>query len=197
MKISIMSLKGGVGKTTTAVYLAEVMAKEAPTLLIDTDASPSAFAWHTSASPSLQAKAITLEIPERSSEIVGLAQKFTHIVIDTPPESMKIAIAAAGQCDLAIIPTNGSALEVRRLKPTLDIIAGLGVPAVILFTRMRNTNRHKMIVDVLDDAEMPIFKTSIPLRSEIEGSAEQHFSKLHGYELVWEEIKEIMKEINT
>jgi chromosome partitioning protein len=196
MRISIMSLKGGVGKTTTAVYLAEVMAKEAPTLLVDTDASPSAFAWIQKAEPKLEAKAITLQIPEQSKQIKALSKGFTHVVIDTPPESISIASAAAGLCDLAIIPTNGSPLEIRRLKPSMDIVEALGVPAVILFTRMRNTNRHKEIVDILDEAEMPMFKTIIPLRSEIEGKAEQHFTKLHGYELVWEEIKEIMKEIN-
>jgi chromosome partitioning protein len=43
--VSIASHKGGVGKTTTAIHLAALLQRRAPTLLIDGDVNRSALAW--------------------------------------------------------------------------------------------------------------------------------------------------------
>ena len=45
MIIAITALKGGVGKTTTAVHLAAYFQTLAPTLLIDADKNRSALVW--------------------------------------------------------------------------------------------------------------------------------------------------------
>ncbi|MFX5302078.1 ParA family protein, partial [Acinetobacter baumannii] len=46
MILAVTGFKGGVGKTTTAVHLAAVLAEDAPTLLVDGDPNRSATGWH-------------------------------------------------------------------------------------------------------------------------------------------------------
>ena len=45
MRIAIVNTKGGVGKTTTAIYLAAGLHREGRTLLVDADRQQSAVLW--------------------------------------------------------------------------------------------------------------------------------------------------------
>jgi chromosome partitioning protein len=45
MIITITALKGGVGKTTTAIHLAAYLETNLPTLLVDVDKNRSALVW--------------------------------------------------------------------------------------------------------------------------------------------------------
>ncbi len=45
MRISVVNVKGGVGKITTAVYLAALLSDTAPVILIDADPQATAAEW--------------------------------------------------------------------------------------------------------------------------------------------------------
>lgn len=45
MIVTLASLKGGVGKTTSAVHIAARLQQKAPTLLVDCDSNRSALQW--------------------------------------------------------------------------------------------------------------------------------------------------------
>ena len=45
MKITVANVKGGVGKTTTAMFLAAGLARHGRTLLVDADPKGSALRW--------------------------------------------------------------------------------------------------------------------------------------------------------
>ncbi len=49
MRVTVLNLKGGTGKTTTAVYLAGGLARNGRTLLIDADPQRSALSWSEAA----------------------------------------------------------------------------------------------------------------------------------------------------
>jgi chromosome partitioning protein len=75
MDISMAALKGGVGKTTSAIHLAALLQQNAPTVLIDSDKNESALTW---------AKRGNLAFPVCPLEgATKYIRQATHVVIDT------------------------------------------------------------------------------------------------------------------
>jgi len=79
MIVSIVSIKGGIGKTTTAIHVAYHLSSNAQTMLWDTDPNPTATFW-----AQRMPFQVVQDIPESFP---------THLVIDTQPhvdgESLK------------------------------------------------------------------------------------------------------------
>jgi len=92
MIISTISMKGGIGKTTSAIHIAYHLSTNAQTMLWDTDPNPVATFW--SQSMPFQ---VVQELPESLP---------SHLVIDTQPaigsESLK---QLERDSDLLILPT--------------------------------------------------------------------------------------------
>ena len=118
MLVTCTSAKGGVGKTTSAVHIAAVLAKDDKTLLIDGDPNHSALKW-----------AKRGELPFQVVDLIA-APKHTrsieHIVFDTParPNSGDLEALVDG-CDLLIIPTTPDILSIDATLETVDMLAQL------------------------------------------------------------------------
>ena len=84
MYISVASLKGGVGKSTSAVHLAVYFQQSGPTLLVDGDPNRSATRW---AKRGKMPFAIADE-----KEAAYQARNFQHVIIDTSarPEGVPV-----------------------------------------------------------------------------------------------------------
>jgi chromosome partitioning protein len=108
MILTVASYKGGVGKTTTAVHLAEYLHEKAPTLLVDGDLNRSALAW--SARGGFRFKVID------ECQLARHARHYEHIVIDTParPDPLLLQQLAEG-CDLMILPTTPESMAMDAL----------------------------------------------------------------------------------
>lgn len=104
--ISVASKKGGVGKTTTAVHFAALLALQGrSTLLVDGDALQSATDWsrggtmpyRVGGTASLitasqyDAVMIDSEAAPANAEIVTLAEHSTHLVLPTIPEYQSVS----------------------------------------------------------------------------------------------------------
>ena len=94
LRLAVANSKGGVGKTTTAVVLAEVLADDGPTLLVDADTQGSATAWHRYAT--LGDMDATLGTLDAVSGWSG------SVVIDTAPGGPELAREAYALVDLVI-----------------------------------------------------------------------------------------------
>src|SRR5680860_1264645 len=107
MTFTVASLKGGVGKTTTAVHLAAYLQEFlGPTLLIDADPGQSALWW--GATGGLPFKTVP------GDEAGGFVNEVEHIVIDTMPEPNLEELAdLASKSHLLIIPTQAEGLGLR------------------------------------------------------------------------------------
>jgi chromosome partitioning protein len=122
---AVVNTKGGVGKTTTAVHLATMLAKTNKTLLIDGDPQASAASWAAwrrdaeyQPSPTttcLLGKAIL-------NEGKGLAAGFVHTVVDAGGRDSAGLRAALLLAQFAIIPIGASNLDAAAMTDLLEIV---------------------------------------------------------------------------
>jgi chromosome partitioning protein len=124
---SIVSQKGGSGKTTLALHLAIAAAEELKVLVIDLDPQQSAERWHairqrTTGSkddPSIAAGPYT-KLPE----MIRVAKKLGAdlVLIDTPPKLDKAITAALTPATMGIIPVKSSILDLQALEDCVRVV---------------------------------------------------------------------------
>ena len=157
MIIAITALKGGVGKTTTAVHLAAYFQTLAPTLLIDADKNRSALVWS-------KEDKLPFYVASQAGA-PGLIKKFTHIIIDTQarPEPEELEDLAAGS-DLLILPTTPNHLDLDTTVKAVELLRTLQANYKVLLTKVdsRTKNGHNA-KQFLEAAQLPMFKAEIPL----------------------------------
>jgi len=126
MIYAVVNTKGGVGKTTTAVHLATMLAAIDKTLLIDGDPQASAASWaawrrdnnHNHPSPTttcLAGKAIL-------SEGKQLSAGFKHVVVDAGGRDSVGLRSALLLAEMAIIPIGASNLDAAAMTDLLEIV---------------------------------------------------------------------------
>jgi chromosome partitioning protein len=170
--IAVVALKGGVGKTTTAVYLSLVMATAGQrVVLADADRQTSALRWADEAGglgdSVLTVGATTPEALRGLRELAAGAE----VVIDTPPGDLRLVRAALSRADVALIPVRPTMLDLDRLGETLDEVANAAVPGVILLTQVRSRTRSLASArSALDELGLPLLDTVIPAREAIAAS---------------------------
>lgn len=127
-------MKGGVGKTTTAVHLAAFLSNHGPTLLVDADPAGGALTWQAQGSRS------TAQVLTRAQglpfAVHALAdahpKRFEHVVYDTrsQPRSKHLE-TFADKADLVIVPTTPNTLSVATLQRLLRELDGWPVRGLV------------------------------------------------------------------
>ena len=98
LTLAVVNAKGGVGKTTTAVAFAELLAEDGPAALVDLDPQGSATRYHAAAT-----RAGTPMAAELVSNLDPMPN--TARVIDTPPGRLDLIRQAIAAADLVVVPT--------------------------------------------------------------------------------------------
>ena len=166
-----VNTKGGVGKTTTAVHLAAMLAVRHPTLLIDGDPQASAASWAAwrrentdfKSSPTttcLVGKAIV-------SEGRQLSAGFAHTVVDAGGRDSAGLRAALLLAQEAIVPVGASNLDAAAMTDLLTVVDmakdyNPDLRVRVLLTRL--DPRTKDVIDMLvflKEQSLAIFDTTI------------------------------------
>jgi chromosome partitioning protein len=156
MIIAITALKGGVGKTTTAIHLAAYLQDKAPTLLIDADRNRSALVWS-------KEDKLPFYVASQAGS-TSLVKKYTHIVIDTQarPEIDDLKDLASAS-ELLILPTTPNHLDLDTTAKTVELLESLKANFKVLLTQVDSrTKSGRDARQFIEEHKLPTFKTDIP-----------------------------------
>jgi chromosome partitioning protein len=134
--VSLVSQKGGVGKTTLATALAVAAHRDGKQVfLVDLDPQASASFWmDTRQDDGLAITAIPASRLGHVLEAAKGAAGADIAIIDTPPFAKDIAFEAAEHADLVLIPTRPAVFDVMATSRTIDLIKVFAKPAVVVLT---------------------------------------------------------------
>jgi chromosome partitioning protein len=192
--VSIVSLKGGVGKTTTAMHLAAVAkAARASPVVLDADSESSAHRWASRAGEGLGFEVHLANRDRIAVQLRDLEAGGHTVIVDTPPNNREV-IARVGQiATVVIVPVNPTGLDVDRLQPTLELLADLEaargeLAAYILFSKFNAKRRlDREAEEAL--AGFPVLKQrvrGVQAYAEAFGGMPTYLDE---YRAVWKEIR--------
>jgi chromosome partitioning protein len=155
MNIVVTNLKGGVGKTTTTVYLAAVAASrgQSPVIVVDADRQASAAEW-------LEERPLDgVEVIEAPSErtLARAMRSDATVVVDLPPGDERLVQAAIGAADAVVIPTRAGGVEFGRVAYTLGLIPPKTPRGIVITAARVATNDLQETIDWWTGEKVPIW----------------------------------------
>lgn len=197
MIITIASFKGGVGKTTTALHLAQFLGKRrggGKIVLLDGDPNRSALNWYERGQQ--RASFVVLDGEEEPAN-------FDHLIIDTPARTDPTELLPlADASDLLIIPSEISIFSLEATIATIGVLQSLPADKYrILLTLLptRGLKRETTAREALQAAGLLVFKAGIKDRTIYQDSALEGLpvSDLRGdaAAAAWTDYQQLGKEI--
>jgi chromosome partitioning protein len=183
------ALKGGVGKTTTSVYLSALAAESGrPVTLLDGDPQASAAEWVGEATDDVLGKVDVVEAP--TERLLGKALDRLGpdeiAVVDLRPGDEPGLAKAFGRADVVVVPTRVGGVETPSATAVLDLVPdGLPFGVVICAARTFTRDYHEAVASWEDD-DVPVWGT-VPERVSIAAGPDGWLSPagLEAYGEVW------------
>jgi len=200
--ITVMNLKGGTAKTTTACFLAHAYAAQGKdVIMVDADPQGSLQEWSGQADFSIPV--ISKPATKLHRTLPGIiGDRFDVVVIDTPPldEEAGIVYGALRAADAVVIPTSPSTMErdampavwatLRKIQDDRDD----NLASAVLMTRInRSANSGAIIADGFKKNGHTVLDTMITRLEALALAKGFPVTELYGYDKVAAELDELMK----
>ena len=156
MNVVVSNLKGGVGKTTTAVYLSAAAAETGydPVVLIDTDRQASSAEWLEER----PLEGVTIvEAPSERTLTRAMSRDDGLRIVDTPPGDERLVQTAINAADAVVIPTRAGGVEYTRVAVTLEMVPSNVPRGVVICAARLGTNDLEEAIDWWRGEKVPIW----------------------------------------
>lgn len=172
--ITIVSQKGGAGKTTLAIHLAGAgHAAGHVSLIVDTDPQATASQWsqwRNGDAPEVIDCASHTLLPRKLAQAVELGAEF--IVIDTPPHADIMAREACRAADLILIPCRPRTFDLSAARTTAELVKASGKPAFVVFVAgpPKASILYREAAEIIIAAGLPVAPVMLPERGDFHHS---------------------------
>ena len=171
MIYAFLNQKGGVGKTTLAIHVADALSRRrSRVLLIDADPQQTAMKWSTFRAGENRFSVIAMAKPTLHKELPPIYTDYDDIVIDGPPRVHDLAKSIILSADLVLMPVQPSPADVWATSETVDLVAEARVfkeslkSAIAINRKIVNTVIGRDVREALSTLNTPILQSDISQR---------------------------------
>ena len=193
MIVAVVNLKGGVGKSTSAVYFATVASGSGEVIVLDADTERSAREWASAGELPFEVVAAERDrLARQARELEEKRGDRRVVIVDTPPNDREVLRTAASVADRVVVPVAPTGVDVNRLRATLEVL--LDVEATrgeldtsILLTRWDGRKRLAREAEELL-GRFPLLDSRIRALTRYEDGFGDRPWYLEEYGKAWEEV---------
>ena len=188
MKIALANAKGGCGKTSSSMFIAAAAQRDGYSVEVwDTDPQATATSWAEYSEgevtfPVVSTNRVTVNRPEKEGQI---------IFIDTPAGSGSTIEDVIKAADLVIVPMIPSLSDLHQTRQIASVVKDNPL-AILIVAANASAKAPQQLKDSLIEEGYAVFPTMIPQREDIRKAFAGQPGDLHGYQYIWEMIKEAM-----